>query len=665
MGLLLSLPALLGICFGLKKYGNLPAGAAPLAGLSCVYVLLFFGGVGSILPLAAGLIILAGWTLLAAVLYQSIKAKNTTVYKALLTPGSVLFWGGAVLLLLRLAWLQPSFLNFDEYSFWGTAMQLTCENGVLYPACETGRPWVMTELPGIPLIGYFFQQMGGFAQWKAIYAVDLLMLAALAAAVSCCEEKSPRLWGPIAVAAALIPTALTVPGRTGAVSTTWLEILGDLPAGILFGGAVAFWLAVREQKGGVKWFALPVLCLAASIKSNTLPLALAAAGIVLLDWVLVPPKDAQKGAKAVLGRAGFSVLGLAVPMVHYVVWTKYVTPFVLQNATTGGMGDTANASLPAVAVNGVKMLLGGTGDTFFEQRRADLYAYADVMRQAFTQRDISIFGSGAAVCLVIAVVFAAALWIAPDMRQRIRVALTALGSTLCFGGYWLMLLLSYAFIFKDSSPSLAGLASYARYMNSYYAGWLLLAVAVLAYQANIKKHLSSMAASLLTAVLLAAATASAWEPQFTILGASRNVYSENAARMAQAQQVKAQLSPEDRVFLIQQGDDGFYWFWYAQALLPNIVEYGAGGGTYGTPQYQENQPYYQSYTIEEMRQLIAESGANCILVAQSDQTFVQSYADLFTDKLTAAEQGMALYRIQPEGYTPVWNLQSNREEALA
>lgn len=661
MGLLLSLSALFGICFGLKKYCNLPAGAAPLAGLSCVYLLLFFGGVGGVLPLAAWAMVLAGWILLLVLLYQSCKAKSTAELGSLFTPGGLVFWGGAILLLLRLVWLQPSFLNFDEYSFWGAAMQLTCENGVLYPACETGRPWVMTELPGIPLVGYFFQLAGGFAPWKAIYAVDVLMLAALAAAVSCCERKSPRLWGPAAAAVVLIPTALTVPGRTGAVSTTWLEILGDLPAGILFGGAVAFWLAVREQEGHAKWLVFPVLCLTASVKSNTLPMALAAAGIILLDWLLLPPKDAAKGLRPVLGRAGFGLLGLIVPVVQYGIWTKYVTPFVLQNATTGGMGDTANASLPAVAINGIKMLLGGTGDAFFEQRRADLYAYADVMRQAFTQRDISIFGSGMAVCVVVAMVFAMALWVAPNTRQRLRVILTALGSTVCFAGYWLMLLLSYAFIFKDSSPSLAGLASYARYMNSYYAGWLLLAVAVLAHQASGGKKLSGMVAGLLTAVVLAVATATAWEPQFTILGASRNVYSENAARTAQAQQVKAQLSEEDRVFLIQQGDDGFYWFWYAQALLPNIVEYGAGGGTYGAPVYEQAQPYYQSYTAAEMQQLIAESGANCILVAQSDEVFVKSYAALFTDELAAAEHGMALYRIEPEGYVPVWSAQANRE----
>ncbi len=657
MSLLLVLPALLGVCLALQKYSKISAGAAPLAGLSGIFLILFLGGMSGVLPLAAWGVVLAGWLSVAVCGWHSIKTKSSTAWCSLLTPASILFWGGAVLLTLRLAWLKPAFLNFDEYSFWGAATRLITENGILYPACETGRPWVMTELPGIPLMGYLFQLVGAFAPWKSIFGVDLLMLASLAAAVSCCEKKSPRLWGPIAFAAILLPTAMTIPGRTGLVNTTWLEILGDLPAGILFGGAVAFWLVVREEKSCARWWMLPVLCLTASIKSNTLPLALAAAGFVFLDWVLLPPEQMPHGVRAVLGRIGFGVSALAVPMVQYVLWSRYTLPFVLENATTGGMGDTANASLPAVVLNGVKMLLGGRGDSFFEQHRSDLFAYADVMQQAFFQRQVSIFGSGAAVCAVIGLVLVLAVLAAPSLRQRLRVALFAVGSTVCFAGYWLMLLLSYAFIFKDSSPSLMGIASYARYMDSYYAGWLLLALALLAHQAAKRVSLRGFVGVLGTAVLLAVCTAQAWQPQFTIFGASRNVYAEDAARSAQAEQIRAALEPDDRVFLIRQGDDGFYWFWYAQALMPNILEYGAGGGTYGSPQYEDGQPYYQSYTVSELDKLIQESGANCILTVKTDDIFVKSYADLFTDGLQAAQEGVALYRSGTEGYAPVWTLE--------
>ena len=657
MGLCISLPALLGICLGIRRYTQLPAGAAPLAGLSCIGVILFFGGVAGVLPAAAWAAVAAGWVLLVAELASALRQKDSAALRALCTPGSGLFWGGSAVLALRLAYLQPAFLNFDEYSFWGTATHLVCDTGTLYPACETGRPWVMTELPGIPLAGYWFQLAGGFAPWKAIFAVDLLLLAALAAAVSCCEKAAPRLWGPALAAAVLLPTAMTIPAHNGAVNTTWLELLGDLPAGILCGGAVAFWLAVRDGRPGARWLTLPVLWLAASVKSNTLPLALAAAGLVLLDAVFFPAEDAPRGAKALLSRGGFGLCALAVPAVEYLVWSRYTLPFVLANATTGGMGDTANASLPEVVINGVKMLLGGTGTPFFEARRTDLADYGSVMRLAFTETTVSIFGSGAAVCGVIGLVFALALWLAPGWRQKLRVGVLALAGAACFGGYWLMLLLSYSFIFKDSSPTLAGLASYARYMDSCYAGWLLLALALLLMQAAKRTGWRSHTAAFAAAALFAVFTLTAWQPQYTVYGVPASAYADQHALTAQAEQISAGLEPDDRVFLIRQGDDGYYWFWYAQALLPNIVTYGAGGGTYGIPVLAADQPYYQSYTPAELTELITESGANCVLVAESDDIFVQSYGELFTDGLAAAEKGVTLYRAGPAGYAPAWTLE--------
>ena len=654
MGLLLTLPALAGLCIGLHRYGKIPAGAAPLAALSGVYLVLFLGGVAGLLPLAAWAAAALGWLLLLVALAETLRRKNAALWKGMAAPASLLFWVGALVLLARLAFLQPAFLNFDEYSFWGAATQLTHANGLLYPACETGRPWVMTELPGIPLMGYFFQLAGPFAPWRAIFGVDLLLLASLAAAVSCCKAKSPRLWGPVAAAALLLPTAMTIPGRTGLVNTTWLEILGDLPAGVLFGGAVAYWLAVRDENRFSRWMALPVLFLAAGIKSNTLPLALTAAGLILSDGLVCPVKGLAHGRAR---HAGFGLLALAVPAGDYLAWGRYTLPFVLANAGTGGMGDTANATLPEVVVNGVKMLLGGTGTEFFESRRTDLLDYTKVMALAFRQVNVSIFGTGLSVVCVILLVFALALWAAPGWQQKLRVGVTAAGSAACFGGYWLMLLLSYAFLFKDAEPSLLGLTSYPRYMDSFYSGWLLLALAVLACQAGRKVRLAGAASCLAAAAVLTVCTLTAWQPQFTILGASRHVYDADHARTAQAGQIRAALDPADKVFLIRQGDDGFYWFWYAQALMPNIVTYGAGGGTYGDPALDDGAtPYYQSYAPAELDALIRESGADKVLIAQNDPIFTESYAALFGDGLAAAQTGPALYEIEPEGYRPVWAL---------
>lgn len=77
------------------------------------------------------------------------------------------------------------------------------------------------------------------------------MLAAVAAAAGC--AKKARLACPLFLAGLAVPTLVTVAGHTALLNTAWLEFLGDLPAGMLFGGAVAFWLAAKDQGPAARW----------------------------------------------------------------------------------------------------------------------------------------------------------------------------------------------------------------------------------------------------------------------------------------------------------------------------------------------------------------------------------------------------------------------------
>uniref|UniRef100_UPI003AB5E1C0 hypothetical protein n=1 Tax=Candidatus Allofournierella merdipullorum TaxID=2838595 RepID=UPI003AB5E1C0 len=471
-GLLVMLAALFGMSAVLTRRVGLNGAAAPLAALALTELVLLAAGLLGVLRPAG--FVLAALGLLAggaeAVLAKK-KGETCPLAAALANPAAKLFWAVALALAVGLWLLRPDFLNFDEYSFWGTAAKLTSENNALYTVCETGLPWQMTELAALPLASYFFQMFGAFAPWRAIFAADLLMLAAVAAAAGC--AKKARLACPLFLAGLAVPTLVTVAGHTALLNTAWLEFLGDLPAGMLFGGAVAFWLAAKGQGPAARWLTLPVLMLAANVKSNTFVLGLAAAGLVALDAILFE----RGGAKRLAARLGFGAACLAAPSAQYLLWNNYIAGLVWQNAAAGGMGDTASASLPAVVVNGLKLLLGLPAESYFEARSDLFWQYGSAMTDAFFHRDVSVFGTGAAVVTLTLAVFLAAVLLAPDKGARLRAALFAVGSFACFAGYWLMLWLSYAFLLKDSTPE--SLASYPRYLASYYPGWLLLALAVL------------------------------------------------------------------------------------------------------------------------------------------------------------------------------------------
>lgn len=647
-GLLVMLAALFGMSAVLARRAGVASAAAPLAALALAgLVLLASGLLGVLRP--AGLALAALGLLgggLEAVLAKK-KGQGCPFAAALANPAAKLFWALALALAAGLWLLRPEFLNFDEYSFWGTAAKLTCQNDALYTVCDTGLPWQMTELAALPLTSYFFQLFGAFAPWRAIFAADLLMLAAVAAAAGC--AKRARLACPLFLAGLCLPTLVTVAGHTALLNTAWLEFLGDLPAGMLFGGAAAFWLAVRDEGHAARWLTLPVLMLAANVKSNTFVLGLAAAGLVALDAVLFAP-GGKRGTKGLAARLGFGAACLAAPTAQYLLWNNYIAGLVRQNAAAGGMGDTASASLPAVVINGVKLLLGLPVESYFEARSDLFWQYGSAMTDAFWHRKVSVFGTGAAVAALTLAVFLAAVLLAADKRARLRAALFAAGSSVCFAGYWLMLWLSYAFLLKDSTPE--SLASYPRYLASYYTGWLLLALAVLAVScASAKRPALGRAAALAAGAAFAAALAAGTEPQFTLLGVGGGEYAAVRQELAVAKAAKAAIRPEQKVFLIHQGDEGFSWFLFNQQLCPALV-YGEGGATYGEPALVEGMAYGAPYTKEEFSALLKAEQVDLLLVSRVDGIFEESYVDLFTDGLAAAKQGPALYEKSEAGWTP-------------
>lgn len=651
-GLLAMLAALFGMSAVLARRAGVGSAAAPLAALALAeLVLLASGLLGVLRPagLALAVLGLLGGGLEAALAKK--KGAACPFAAALANPAAKLFWAAALALAVGLWLLRPEFLNFDEYSFWGTAAKLTCENDALYTVCDTGLPWQMTELAALPLASYFFQLFGAFAPWRAIFAADLLMLAAVAAAAGC--AKRARLACPLFLAGLSLPTLVTVAGHTALLNTAWLEFLGDLPAGMLFGGAAAFWLAVRDEGPAARWLTLPVLMLAANVKSNTFVLGLAATGLVALDAVLFAP-GGKRGAKGLAARLGFGAACLAAPTAQYLLWNNYIAGLVRQNAAAGGMGDTASASLPAVVVNGVKLLLGLPAESYFEARSDFFWQYGSAMTDAFWHRKVSVFGTGAAVAALTLAVFLAAVLLAADKRARLRAALFAAGSGVCFAGYWLMLWLSYAFLLKDSTPE--SLASYPRYLASYYTGWLLLALAVLAVScASAKRPVFGRAAALAAGAVFAAALAMGTEPQFTLLGVGGGEYVAVRREVTVAKAAKETIEPGRKVFLIRQGDEGFSWFLFNQQLCPALV-YGEGGATYGEPALVEGMAYGAPYTKEEFAALLEKEQVDLLLVSRVDDIFEESYADLFTDGLAAAKAGPALYEKGEAGWTPAASL---------
>lgn len=681
--LLLSMLALFCLCAALTLKGNIPASVAPLTALSIVALWLTAAGMaggleGGVITLFLVCFAAGAWALWPGTGRNKTPAtgKAAPDYRALLTPASVLFWGMALGFAVYFYIRQPMATVSDELTLWGPAVKITKLTGQLYSVAEFGTPWAVTQNPGLPLISYFFQFFGSYADWKIYVAYNTLTAACYAAVLGALPFNRYRMAVPAAAVLWFAPFFLTVYNHTIYLDTTYLSAYGDVPAGLVVGGAVAAWLSLRRADAP-KWAVLPILALCANIKANTFVLALVAAGLVALDAWVFPERPPFK--KGLARRTGFALACFAAPLAVYYAWNlRYVGWLVARNAQEGGMGETS-AALSQVVVNGIKILLGQPVEGFFAERQPQfLQAMADMGHQFWTNDGrLSMIGCGRNIVLLILGLFAVGILVAGSARLKARIAAMSAASLACFGGYNLMLALSYGFIFVDFQAQ--ALADYNRYIQSYYLAWFLMALAclLLALQPTTEKTADAVrfvrphCVLLGQGVLLALAAVMVLRqnqmvlPQLSVLGFSDSEFTDRKAERAEADLLQSYLQPGDRVFYVSQGDNGEGWFSAAFDLYPTLVDYsgnqqaGGGGGTFGLeelrPEGESTSAYYfHPYTAEELDATVRQSGSTVLYIQRLDDIFVESYAELFTDRLASALAGETLlYRVSEGGFEPV------------
>lgn len=165
------------------------AAVFPLPVFSGAVCLILAGGYLGIMQGALWLVYLV---LLAGSVLLLRKAGARRIRDALNSPGLRFFVLASLVIWFLFAVLQPMFVEWDEFTFWGMAAKLLKEKNTLYPADPVNLK-AYSGLPGLGLVSYFVQGFSSeFGEWQCLAGYDMLLMSCLSAAAALPRRRWPH-----------------------------------------------------------------------------------------------------------------------------------------------------------------------------------------------------------------------------------------------------------------------------------------------------------------------------------------------------------------------------------------------------------------------------------------------------------------------------------------
>lgn len=624
------------LAFFIQK--GIKSALAPLA--VCTATALWFTLFGCM-----GQLLLGGWLyyLLAAcaggiVVWEIVVKKQNTIKISY----GLLFFVFFSLLFMGLLWArEPMFTTWDEFSFWGTAGKLTKLNNELYPTTEIGWIWPVTQTPVNIVIGYFFQFFGKeFTEWQTYLGVNVLQLSALAACLAPFEKKHWYMAFPTGLGLFVTPFLFAHYGQPHFISSVYLDSLGDLTMGLLFGGALAAWFSAPKGRGKMQAYLPFWLALGALTLTKDIGFIFALLGLVLAvaDCLFRREENPLKGKARVLPVLQQGAAAFAAVLLPFFGWSFYLQRALAVNRfNLGGKKDIGMLEMPLLFLQ----------ETFSPEKSEKYLEVMQGMVERFFQLSLTLLGPGVRVVAVILALVWLAAAITVHKNHRRRCLVFGVFSTLGFVGYSLFIAMTYIYIFRPEQT----FESYERYIYPYYLGWFLGGLVLLGFSAVASRWKVEGGAVLLALGLLFGFRFMQNFPLTqTVLGFHRDEYNFRREFAAGVEQLTSRLPLEGRTFIVSSGDDGSRWFTFSFQMLPWQADYSfGGGGLIQRTKQPDGTVALHELTPEEWEDYLHQTGCTHVFLDDADQAFWDKYGALFEDEGQAYLQGATqLYEVKQQ-----------------
>lgn len=541
--------------------------------------------------------------------------------KILLTPGFFAFL--ALYIFVFFAQSGRSFQWWDELSHWGPMVKETLRLGTFYSVPASSLGIHKDYPPFFTLLEAFWCRLcRGYSEatlYRALLTVELSLFLPMFEAIR------PGKWLPTA-AKVLGGCALTLLGCSVICGDIpfFTSVYLDYPLALLL--AYGLYLIVTEEQPSLFQGAALAFTGSAILLTKQMGIAFYLMILGLLTAVFLWQLLFAGERKSLLKRQAMVWLPTAlVPLVFSKSWSLYTAGLALEGQFS--MGDMKLSQLPGIWA-------GTAGDEVQQQVIrifADAYLHKNLWAAGAGRMELSyfrvtlLFAAGLAVLTLLG-------WKALRGSSLLFLDAVLLGGSAC---YALVMLVTYLYGFSDYEAT--HLASYSRYMNTYW--FAAAAVMVMLFFTVIQTLKDRQGLALLAAAALLILAELRWEQPHNLRNLLPQPEGMDSPTLYHAGDaaILAGSTPENaRVFVIDQHSTG---------LSTHVLRYMVSPRTINDNYFSLGAPYEEGdvWTADLTADKLAETlqGWDYLYFVYVDGQFVEAYGDLLPD----APHAGGLYRV--------------------
>lgn len=528
--------------------------------------------------------------------------KKKIKIKEIFTLGTLLYI--LLIVISTLLLINTCYKEWDEFSHWGSNLKAMVTHDVFWAnKVYDGVHVVYQPLAGI--YEYFFCKInGGFAEDISYIAITTFIITLLLPLLRNLEYKLKDIAKGFLIIFSVYCLIYVFGFHIDSIYI-------DLVLAILFASSMIYaYIQTEKEDKLILWLLLIAMVL---LKDTGLLFA----GIVLIQLffkdIVFPIINRRKIQKEDLKKIGILCLILLTMLTAYVSWKIYC------NANGKVLDDRHDKN--AIVEIDIKDYIKGV--TQIGNRTEKVDSIAKFFYQALNETDI--ISNGVCRTALGLVIFANIVGILlviieKDKKQQEKIISFIIAMDIGFILYCLLLMATYMFAFTETEGR--GLASYARYMNTYLLAWIVMLIGIIAHTKNKKRELLLLTMTLI--ILSSVNVLSIIKP------VSKGESSVTPEIKEKANIIKENVKLDEKVYLIYQniGASGDYHVlrYSISPIVTNLMyEWNLGAP------YFEGDIWTYDISQKEWEEKLKNEEFDYVFIAKSDERFVKDYGNIFED----------------------------------